>query len=456
MLPKVFQAFIDASPVGVMVRGILERTLEAETLDRLFEETAEVQYFRKLLFSDCVHIMSDVVFRTAPSVCNWYRTHTDEMSVSLSAVYDKLARTELDVAAQMVRYSAAELGAVRREMKSLPRPLLSGYRTRVLDGTHLEGTEHRLLELRRYRAATLPGQALLFYDPRLDLIDDVIPCEDAYTQERALTDEILQRAMSRDAFIADRNFCTTKMLFGLADREAFFIIRQHKSTLTWELAGEERRGGTDSRKRTIYVQSVRLTNPETGETMTVRRIRIPFEKPCRTGETELFVLTNIPAKDAGAVCIADRYADRWTIEEGIQHLKGDLRCEIDTLAYPKAALFGLCVALLAYNVVSLVKGALCVAHGREFVDNELSMYYLTGDVARITGGMLIAIPEQRWSIFSAMSPSELARTLIGLAGRLDKQKYLKHKRGPKKPPSKKIVPKNHKHVSTARLLAMRL
>ena len=77
------------------------------------------------------------------------------------------------------------------------------------------------------------------------------------------------------------------------------------------------------------------------------------------------------------------------------------------------------------------------------------------DVARVTGGMLIAIPERHWTIFAVMSAADLAHTLIGLAARLDKRKYLKHKRGPKKKPPKKIVPKNHKHVSTARLLAMR-
>ncbi|MCH7686095.1 MAG: transposase [Planctomycetes bacterium] len=455
MLPKVFQAFIAASPVSVMVRGTLERTLRAETLDRLFEETAEVQYVRELLFSECVHIMSDVVFRTSPSVCDWYRSHQDEMSVSRTAVYDKLAGTELNVSAEMVRRSADELAAVRWKMKSLPRPLLRGYRTRVLDGTHLDGTEHRLLELRRYRAATLPGQALLFYDPRLDLIDDVIPCEDAYTQERALTDQFLQRVKPRDAIIVDRNFCTTKILFGTAARGAFFIVRQHKSTLTWESVGQERRVGTDSKGRPIYVQKVRLTNPETKETMIVRRIRIPLKKPCRSGEKELFVLTNIPATDADAVCIADRYTDRWTIEVAIQHLKGDLRCEIDTLAYPKAALFGLCVALMAYNVVSLVKNALRVAHGKEFVEDELSMHYLTEDVARTTGGMLIAIPQRHWSVFKKMSAPALAQTLIELAARLKKHKYLKHKRGPKKKPPRKISGKRNHHVSTARLLEKR-
>lgn len=455
MLPKVFQAFIDASPVSVMVRGTLQRTLQPETLDRLFEQTAEVQYLRELLFSQCVHIMSDVVFRTSPSVCSWYRMHQDEMNVSLTAVYDKLAGTELNVAAEMVRHTAGELAAVRREMKSLPRPPLPGYRTRVLDGTHLDGTQHRLWELRRYRAATLPGQALLFYDPRLDLIDDVISCEDAYTQERALSDQLLQRVEPRDAIIADRNFCTTKILFGIAARGACFIIRQHKSTLTWETAGKERRAGTDSQGRPIYEQPVRLSNPQTGETMTARRIRIPLQKPCRTGETDLFVLTNLPAADADAVCVSERYADRWTIEVAIQHLKGDLRCEIDTLAYPQAALFGLCVTLMAYNVVSLVKSALRVAHGKKFVEDELSMHYLTEDVAHATGGMLIAIPRRHWSIFNEMSASTLAQTLIDLAARLKKHKYLKHKRGPKKKPPKKIIPKNHKHVSTARLLSMR-
>lgn len=43
--------------------------------------------------------------------------------------------------------------------------------------------------------------------------------------------------------IADRNFCTSKFLFGLASREAFFVIRQHASTLHFRLRGRRRRIG---------------------------------------------------------------------------------------------------------------------------------------------------------------------------------------------------------------------
>ena len=62
LLGRRFDAFIESSPVSVMIQGTLERTVAAADLDQLFEETAQVQYSKKLLFSQCVQMMSDVVF----------------------------------------------------------------------------------------------------------------------------------------------------------------------------------------------------------------------------------------------------------------------------------------------------------------------------------------------------------------------------------------------------------
>ena len=121
--------------------------------------------------------------------------------------------------------------------------------------------------------------------------------------------------------------------------------------------------GQDGRGRDIYEQAVCLSNPKTGETFTARRITIALDKPTKDGETELHILTNLPPKAAGAVQIADLYADRWTIETAFQQLTDDLRCEIDSLGYPKAALFGFCTACVAYNVVSVVKAAIRAAQG---------------------------------------------------------------------------------------------
>jgi IS4 transposase len=455
ILGECFEKFIERSPVSVMVRGTLERVFDPEKLERVFVDNALLQYTRELTFAQCVGLMSDVVFRIAPSVGAWYKAHREEMSVTRQAVYDKLKRLELPIAAGLVEYAGRELGASLRQMPAPPPPLLPGYRVRVLDGNHLAGTEHRLLELRRYRAAALPGHALVFYDPQWDVATEVIPCEDAYTQERALLPEVVAMVAARDCIVADRNFCTTGFLFGLARRGACFVIRQHGSNVVGQLQGKRRAAGQDARGQALYEQALCVTETDTGATLVVRRITVELHTPTRQGETEIYALTNLPPADAAAKQIAALYADRWTIEVAFQHLTLDLECEVDTLGYPKAALFGFCVALVAYNVVAVVKGALRAAHGAEYVDEQLSMYYLTLEVAQVATGMEIALGTDPWEIFQRMSTAEFAATLVAIAKHLDTAKYTKHQRGPKKQPPKRLSGKHHSHVSTARILALR-
>jgi hypothetical protein len=78
--------------------------------------------------------------------------------------------------------------------------------------------------------------------------------------------------------LADRNFCTTGFLFGIRRRGAFFVIRQHTSTLSRELPGKRRLAGKDGRGRDIYEQAIRLTDAETGDTFTARRITMSSKK----------------------------------------------------------------------------------------------------------------------------------------------------------------------------------
>jgi IS4 transposase len=455
LLGKRFEEFIESSPVSVMIRGTLERVLDPDKLEQVFEDHAVRQYTLELTFAQCGEIMSDVVFQVCPSVGAWYKAHPDALSVTRQAVYDKLKHLELPISAALVRHSEAELRPALKAMGIRPAPLLPGFRLRVLDGNHLAGTDHRILELRRHRAAALPGQALVFYDPQWDLISDVIPCEDGHAQERSLTEEIIKAVLRGECVIADRNFCTTKIVFGIARRPAFFIFRQHKANLVWELQGKRHLVGKDERGRAIYEQAALLTDEASGETLTVRRITIALDKPTKEGDWEIHILTNLPVEVADGLKIASLYADRWTVENAFQHLTEDLRCEINTLGYPKAALFGFCLALVAYNAVSVVKAALRAAHGKEFVEEQLSMYYVTLEVAQVVTGMNIAIPEKHWTVFRRMSVQEFADTMVELAQRMDLRKYTKHKRPPTKHPTKKISGKKIKHVSTAKILAGR-
>lgn len=456
LLGKRFEPFIEQSPVSVMVRGTLERIFNPEELDRLFENRAVLQYTKAITFSQCVRIMSDVVFRVSSSVGGWYVSHPGEVPVTRQAVYDKLKHLELPISAAVVRYSAEQLEPCLSDLKAQPRALLPGYSVRVLDGNHLAGTENRILELRRYRAAPLPGQALVFYDPQYDLVTDVIPCEDAYRQERSLLGEAVERLRARDCILADRNFCTIRFLLGIARRLAFFVIRQHAGTLSCcQQLGKRTRAGTDDRGRAIFEQTIRLTDPETGDALVLRRITIQLLTPTSQGETEIDILTNLPAAAAHAVKVADLYAERWTIEIAFQHLTQDLQCEINTLGYPKAALFGFCVALVAYNVVGFVKGVMRAVWGKKFVEEELSMYYLTLEVAQVSTGMMIALGDKPWEAFRRMSRQQFGTTVRHLAEQMDLRKYTKHKRGPKKKQPRKISGKVQTHVSTARILAAR-
>lgn len=455
LLGRQFDRFVDKSPVSVMIQGALERVFDPQNVQQVFDDNAVWQYTKELTFDQCGQIMSDVVFQVAPSVGAWYKAHPDELNVTRQAVYDKLKHIELPVSAALVRYSYQELLPAVKAMGIRPRPLLSGYRVRVLDGNHLSGTEHRILETRRHRAAALPGQALAFYDPQWDLITDVIPCECGHAQERSLTEEILAAVHRQDCIAADRNFGTTKIVFGIARKKAFFVIRQHKANLVWKRKGKKRRVGKDASGRWIEEQAVELTDVANNETLTVRRITIQLKKPTQDGEMELHILTNLPVEDADALKVAELYADRWTIETAFQRLTEDLCCEVNTLGYPKAALFGFCLALVAYNVVSVVKSAMRAAHGKEFVEEQLSSYYLTLEMAQVASGMRIAIAEKHWEVFRTMTVEQFAETLVELAGGMDLRKYTKHKRGPKKLQPKKISGKKIKHVSTAKLLAGR-
>ncbi|MCE9528069.1 MAG: hypothetical protein K8R36_18670, partial [Planctomycetales bacterium] len=85
--------------------------------------------------------------------------------------------------------------------------------------------------MRYTHSGPLPGQALVVLDPDRMLFVDIFPCEDGEAQERRILPEVIAAAQKNELYIDDRNFCTTGFLFGLAWQGAFFVTRQHKSTL---------------------------------------------------------------------------------------------------------------------------------------------------------------------------------------------------------------------------------
>lgn len=450
LLGRVFEPFVQQRPIAVMARGILERLLDAQAIDRLFERTAQRQYTRNLLFSTLVELLGQVVLNVQPSVHAAYQALAEHLPVSDQAVYDKLQHVELAVSTALVAASAQRAAPLIRHLKTASPSWVRGFQVKLLDGNHLAATEHRLAELRTTWAGPLPGKALVVVDQTTLLVTHVRLHEDGQAQERALLDDVLPLVQPRELWVADRNFCTLKFLFGIVTAEAAFCIRQH-GQLAGELLGKRQAKGRCA-TGTLYEQKLRLRHE--GQVRDVRRVTLVLDQPTADGDTEIHILTNLTVRQARAAQVAELYRRRWTIEGLFLEVTQTLRCEIKTLAYPPAALFAFCLALLASNAVAVLKAALRAAHGTEAVAG-VSGYYLTLELRQTYDGMMIAIPAPHWGIFRRLSDRQLARLLRELAGHVRLARYQKHARGPKKKPPRRARYRNGEHVATAKILAAR-
>ena len=429
-----------------MARAIVERFFDPEHLDELFRRTAVQQYERELLFSSVVDLMQSVVLGAEPSVFAAYRKRRHALPVSDDSIYNKLKGMELGLSAAVVSDSAQRAAEVIDALQARRAPWLPGYNVRILDGNHLSATEHRLEPLRTVSAAPLPGKILVVMDPELGLASEVFLTPDGHAQERSLLDDVLQSVRERDLWMADRNFCTMKFLFEIADKTAFFLIRQH-GQIQGRLKGGRKCLG-DSSTGKVYEQKLALTHA--GETRTIRRITIELLTPTRDGDMVLHLLTNLPAEVTALAC-AELYRKRWSIETLFYEVTQTLECEVKTLCYPSAALFVFCLALTAANAVAVLKAALRATHGEQQAD-EMSAYYMALEIKQVHEGMMIALPPTEWTIFRAMSVAEFATELKEMAAHMDLEYYRKSKRGPKKPPPTKSAYRNGGHISTYKLL----
>lgn len=444
----VFERFLKESPLSVMSRATIEHALSASALDALFDRTAERGYTRELLFSTTVDLMTLVVGGQALHVQAAYRHLRDRVPVTLKCVYDKLRNIEIGVSAGLVSHVSGRCEGLITALGGGCKSLLPGYRVRVLDGNHLAATQRRLGVTRGHTAGPRPGQSLVVLDPALMLVTDIVPCEDAHTQERALIDQILPLVRERDVWVADRNFCTAEFLCEVAARRAYVVIRRHGNLSVEAETGYGAEVATDRGwvgERRVWVCW------GGGRVVRLRQVRVRLRTPTEDGDAEVEILTNLPAK-VPVKKVAEIYLKRWKIEGAFHELTVALNCEVNTLGYPRAALFGFCVAVAAYNVLAVMKAALRAVHGEKKVQEEVSGYYVALEWAMVYAGMMIALPASEWEAFGPMPGPELAGHLREWAGKVDLGRIKKAPpRKPTRTATRRIKDKSP-HVSTARLL----
>jgi hypothetical protein len=451
VLLNVFEKFAKSSPVAVMARALMERALEPKALNAVFHEQAERQYEKELLFSSLVDLMALVVCGMHPSVRKAYQAMHEQLPVTLTALYAKLNGVEVGTSQALVADSAQRLRPVLDELGMPSSPWLPGHRIKALDGNHLACTERRLRVLRDCAAGPLPGQSLVVLEPETGLVTQMVGCEDGHAQERSLLEPVLAAVQPKDVYIADRNFCTTGFLFGVAERDGFFVIRQHAQLPIVSQGTVRRRGRTDSGE--LFEQSVTLRLGQ--QERVVRRIVVRLDSPTRDVDTELSILTNLQTDVANATTIAALYRRRWTVESLFARVERNLQSELATLAYPGAALFAFAVALVASNVFAVVHATMTAAQkthdDAKIAQMSLSDLAIVEEIRTVHRGMNVVLDEEHWQQFQTKSAPQLAKLLLHWARHISWTPFRKAVRGPKVT-RKRTRFLNTPHVSTARLL----
>ena len=351
---QVLDRYEARAPIAFAVRLSLEHTFAAPEIDAIFEVTRQAQYDKTLHFSTVVDVMVAVVTRVVPSVNAGILALGEALPVTRTAFYNKLNATETPIAAAFVAHSARKARALIEATGGKRTPVLPGYRLKIVDGAHLAHTERRSSVLWGCAAGPLPGLCLSILEPDVMLVTAAIPCEDGHAQERSLTADLLAHVEAGDCLMGDRNFCTTPILFGVAARHAVSVIREH-AHLPWSPAGARIAQGRIP-KGEVFEQAIVVEGAD-GAKLPARRITLVLDTPTRDGDSELHLITTIPAERASATAVAQAYAARWRIETAFGHMASWLESEIDTLGYQRAALLGFCVGVMAYNTLSVVQGA---------------------------------------------------------------------------------------------------
>ena len=205
----------------------------------------------------------------------------------------------------------------------------------------------------------------------------------------------------------------------------------------------------DAGHRSLVEQRVRSAPTD----LELRCIILRLDEPTRDGDRELRLLTPLSRAQAEAWRVAALDRGRRGIENGFQELEAALRSEIDTLAYPKAALFGFCVGLVLCNLFQVLRAALAQVPAAP-KPAEISGVVLGQEIATSLGGLLLLAwpanyPQAEWTA------AQMAHWLRSSAQRIDGRRYRKSTRGPKKKKTFMRGQRASPHKATARMLKRR-
>ena len=390
MRDTILARFEQHAPLSVMMREAMEHALSPEMVDQVFEQHRQRQYSRELLFSTVVELMGLVALGQSPSLHAAARK-LPQLPVSLTALYDKIRRTQPGVMRALVQENGRRMAALSQDK--------------------------RLGALKGRTGAMWPGYSLVVYDPDLEVVVDLLPSEDAYQHERVTAQALFEPSQTDQLWIADRNFCATTTLAGWEASGSGFLVREHachprlSEEGPWQACGRIDSGEVHEQRIATACGKHQW-----------RRIALHLDAATGSAETTIRLWSNLP-QTVPATQLAQLYRKRWRIEGMFQRLE---------------------------SVLHSVERA----HRERIPTLEVSAYHLAESACSAYAGMMVALPEEVRRSERERTVQAMVERLLSLAQHVRPEQIRISKRGPKVKVEKPYMDSRsaQAHASTARVL----
>jgi hypothetical protein len=416
MPPAFDREVLQRLPLSEAVLLLTQQATATDTLNDLFDRERGSAYQHQLSFATLVALVGDALLEFDGSGRQSFQRGREhgELTVSIQATYQKLARLPLAVSEAFLADSTQRL------LQVLPAPAahttlpasLHAFDIVVLDGKVVKRVPKRLRPLRGCPGGVVGGKALAALSLRHRLVLALATHPDGHTNEVTLVPALLTqvRAQAQDIlWVADAQFGNPKQLAAFTARPGDHAVVRSDGKSRFDVdASRPARSGRDRRGRPYEESWGWLGGPRNGCRCYVRRVSL--ERP---GEKTLILWTDLldadlyPADD-----VLEVYLLRWDIEHVFQEITEVFQLQHLIGSTPQGTVFQLALCLWWYNLIQMVRAY--VATGATIAVEQVSSELLFVDVQR----QLIALHELL-PVIRIVSLLPTAPTVVELRERLE-------------------------------------
>jgi hypothetical protein len=380
-------------PLSEAVLLLARHATAADVLNDLFDRHRGAAYQRELSFATLVTLIGDALLEHDGSGRQSFQRgrHQGELTVSIQAAYQKLARLPFAVSEAFV----AE--ATQRLLQVLPAPTpntclpasLHAWEIVVVDGKVVKRVPKRLRPLRGCPGGVVGGKALVALNLRNHLALALATHPDGHINEVQLVPAVLPQVRTHASavlWVADAQFGNPAQIAAFTARPGDHVVLRWDGKSRFEVdASRPARSGVDRRGRRYEESWGWLGGPQNRHRCYVRRVRL--ERP---GEKTVVLVTDLLDADTyPADDVLEVYLQRWGIERVFQEITEVFQLQHLIGSTPQGTVFQLALCLWWYNLIQVVRAYVATGAGAAATVEQVSSELLFVDVQR----QLIALHE---------------------------------------------------------------